>query len=412
VFALLGREDTMPQITILRPTDQPTNKVRLINELKIQLACTDFSDFRIVVAFAKLGPLQRLSKAIEQWLSVGRTIRAVIGIDQNGTSKQALEFALSHFTETYVAHVGTSFSSPTFHPKMYWFSGLDKAVAYIGSNNLTVGGTETNLETYIKLILSLPSDSQTLADLDACWTDALQVSATLTPSLLAQLAGAGYLLDESQKSGAISSGSNKLPGQQPFASQFPSIHVVPPSPIPAPVKGLLPKKPKIAPVLLPMPVIGAQGLVIQIVPHHNGEVFLSKLAIDQNPSFFGWPFSGQTVPKKPSNKPYPQRIPDPIVDLRLYDASGSLKIQHNPFNLNTVYYEPKSEIRITVPQNIVHNAPPLSVMVMHDISATGTHDYEIEIWVPGSQQYATYLGICNQTMPSGGAASARRFGWI
>lgn len=402
----------MAQIDFLKPTDQPTNKVRLINELKVQLACADFSDFRILVAFAKLGPLQRLSKAIEQWLSAGKTIRAVMGIDQNGTSKQALEYALSHFTDIYVAHVGTSFSSPTFHPKMYWFSGPYKAVAYIGSNNLTVGGTETNLETYIKLILNLPDDSQTLTDLDACWTDALQVSSKLTPGLLAQLAGAGYLLDESQKSGAISTGSSKLLRQQPFSGQFPSIHVVPPSPIPSPMKGLLPKKPKVAPVSLPMPVIGAQGLVIQIVPHHNGEVFLSKIAVDQNPSFFGWPFSGQTVPKKPSNKPYPQRIPDPVVDLRLYDAGGSLKIQHDPFNLNTVYYEPKSEIRITVPQDIVHNTPPLSVMIMRDISATGTHDYELEIWVPGSQQYTAFLGVCNQTMPSGGAANPRRFGWI
>jgi hypothetical protein len=386
--------------------------VRLINELKVQLACADLLDFRIVVAFAKLGPLERLSKAIEHWVSAGKTIRCVMGIDQNGTSKQALEYALSHFTETYVAHIGTSFSGPTFHPKLYWFSGSGKAVAYIGSNNLTVGGTETNLETYIKLILSLPGDNQILVDLTACWTDALQVSTKLTPGFLAQLAGAGFLLDESQKSGTGSGGSGKAQSQHVLFGQFPSIHVVPPSPIPAPMKGLLPKKAKPALVSLPMSVIGAQGLVIQIVPHHNGEVFLSKLAIDQNPGFFGWPFSGRTVPKKTSNRPYPQRIPDPVVDLKLYDATGLLRIQHDPFNLNTVYYEPKSEIRITVPQDIVRNTPPFSVMVMRDISATVTHDYEIEIWVPGSQQYATYLGICNQTMPSGGKASPRKFGWI
>ena len=402
----------MAQISFLKPTDQPTNKVRLINELKLQLANADFSDFSIVVAFAKLGPLQRLSKAIDQWILSSKTIRAVIGIDLNGTSKQALEYALSHFTETHVAHVGTSFSSPTFHPKMYLFSGPSKAIAYIGSNNLTVGGTETNLETYIKLILDLPVDDHTMTDLVDCWTDALKVSVKLTPSFLTQLASAGYLLDETQKSGTRSGGSSKSPGQQSVAIQFPPIQVIPPSPIPVPAKGLLPKKPKTTPILLPAPVIGAQGLAIQIVPHHNGEVFLSKLAVDQNPSFFGWPFSGQTVPKKKSNTPYPQRIPDPVVDLRLFDANGLLIVQHNPFNLNTVYYEPKSEIRITVPQDIVQNTPPLSVMVMREISATGTHDYEIEIWIPGSQQYTTYVGICNQIMPSGGTAIPRRFGWI
>jgi hypothetical protein len=402
----------MPQITILRPTDQPTNKVRLINELKLQLACNDLSDFTIVVAFAKLGPLQRLSEAIEQWVSAGKTIRGIIGIDQTGTSKQALEYALSHFTETHVAHIATSFSAPTFHPKMYLFSGASRAVAYIGSNNLTVGGTETNLETYIKLVLNLPDDNQTLIDLNGCWMDALQVSTKLTPTLLAQLAGAGFLLDESHRPGTTSVSSTNAQTQQTFPSLFPSIQVVPPSPIPATMKVLIPKKRRTTPVSLPMPVIGAQGLVIQIVPHHNGEVFLSKLAVDQNPGFFGWPFSGQTVPKKLSNRPYPQRIPDPVVDLKLYDTAGLLKIRHGSFSLNTVYYEPKSEIRITVPQDIVRNTPPLSVMVMRDISATGTHDYDIEIWVPGSQQYATYLAVCNQTMPSGGAASPRKFGWI
>jgi len=335
-----------------------------------------------------------------------------MGIDQNGTSFQALEYALLHFTETYVAHVGTSFFSPTFHPKMYWFSGSYKAVAYIGSNNLTVGGTETNLETYIKLILDLPNDSQTLADLDACWTDTLQISSKLTPGLLTQLAGLGYLLDESQKSSVISTGSRSLQRKYPLAGQFPPINIVPPSPIPAPMKGSIQKKHKGTAVPHHIPAIGAQELVIQIVPHYNGEVHLSKIAVNQNPRFFGWPFSGKTAPKKQTNKPYPQRIPDPVVDLRLYDANGSLKIQHNPFNLNTVYYKPKSEIRITVPQDIVHNAPPLSVMVMRDIAETGTHDYEVEIWAPGSQQYTTLLGICNQTMPAGGAANPRRFGWI
>jgi hypothetical protein len=56
----------MPKITILRPTDQPTNKVRLINELKLQLACNDLSDFTIVVAFAKLLQSQMIINASEK----------------------------------------------------------------------------------------------------------------------------------------------------------------------------------------------------------------------------------------------------------------------------------------------------------------------------------------------------------
>jgi predicted nuclease of predicted toxin-antitoxin system len=51
-FLNLGiKEDTVPQITTIRQTDQPTNKVSLIiyNELKAHLACTAFANFIIVM---------------------------------------------------------------------------------------------------------------------------------------------------------------------------------------------------------------------------------------------------------------------------------------------------------------------------------------------------------------------------
>ena len=157
---------------------------------------------------------------------------------------------------------------------------------------------------------------------------------------------------------------------------------------------------------------GTQALVIQIVPHHNGEVFLSKGAANQNPAFFGWPFTGQTIPKKPENPSYPQRTPDPVVDLKVYDPSGKLVIRHATFNLNTVYYEKKSEIRITVPPDVVKAVPAGSVMVMRQAAEQQNLDYDVDIYVKGSPQYNEYLGVCNQTMPSGGKAKARRFGWL
>jgi hypothetical protein len=151
-------------------------------------------------------------------------------------------------------------------------------------------------------------------------------------------------------------------------------------------------------------------LVIQIVPHANGEVFLSKIAVDQDPSFFGYPFTGRTTPKKATNPSYPQRIPDPNVNLTVHNRRGGATVTHMGLGLNTVYYERKSEIRITVPQDVVRNTPAGSIMVMR----AGIHgsDYDIDIFVPGSQMYASHLAVCNQTMPSGGAGPGRRFGWL
>ena len=63
----------------------------------------------------------------------------------------------------------------------------------------------------------------------------------------------------------------------------------------------------IAPTI--MPVI-TNGLVIQVTPHHNGEIHLSKIAVNQNPTFFDYPFTGMTVPKKAGNPTYPQRVPE------------------------------------------------------------------------------------------------------
>jgi hypothetical protein len=72
----------------------------------------------------------------------------------------------------------------------------------------------------------------------------------------------------------------------------------------------------------------------------------------------------------------------------------------------------KSEIRITVPQDVILNVPEYSIMVMSQTLADQSHDYDIEIYTPGSEEYDQYLDVCNQTMPSGGKTAARRFGWL
>src|SRR5262245_50617633 len=135
----------MPSIEMIRPTDQPSGSRRLLDELRTRLKSAQFKDLKLMVAFAKVGPLSRLEGEIRNWRKEGKTLEAILGVDQLGTSSEALEFALENFSSTRVAYgSGASALNPTFHPKVYLFTGPSDAVCYLGSNNLTVGGTETN----------------------------------------------------------------------------------------------------------------------------------------------------------------------------------------------------------------------------------------------------------------------------
>lgn len=410
----------MPQITIQKPTDQPLGRNRLLEGLRRALGSEDFDKFYLIVAFAKVGPLLRLSSAVSAWRAAGRAIQAIVGIDEKGTSKEALEFALAHFSETHVAHVPGLFK-PTFHPKLYLFAGQNKSLAFLGSNNLTVGGTETNFESHICFDLDLPKDAALHDEILGCWSDALAASSKLTPALLAQLVSATMVLTEAQmrRSSLGSPRTTTTPGSS-LTALFPSLSIVPPSALPpgtvTPRRAKTARPPKggaaaaVQAVQTPPVSSVAQALVIEVIPHHNGEVLLSKKAVDEAPAFFGWPFSGKSTPKKKGrNQPYPQRMPDPVVDITVFDATGTMIVHHDAHKLNTVYYAAKSEIRITVPPDVQKAVPAYSILVMREAS---TRDYELEFHAPRSPQHATYLQRCNQTMPSGGKDRPRKFGWI
>ena len=413
----------MARISILKPTDQPLNQKRLFNELKQCLGRNDLNNFKFVVAYAKSGPLKRLEPYIQNWLYKGKRIEAIFGIDQRNTSQEALEFALGNFTQSYIAHVKGRFT-PTFHPKLYLFYGRDKATAFIGSNNLTVGGTEINFETGVRLDLELPEDQDIFYEIQQCWIDAQQISLPLTRTLIKQLVASGSVLLESQmqrrttgtsRSGATSTPTTSIP---PF-SQF---NVVPPSPIPrsslvtqsttGPTRRrTLPTKKRPRSPSTSTDFLSATTFVIQIKPERNGEIRLSYVAVRQNPDFFGWPFTGWTVPKNPEkNPPYPQRSPDPNVDISVFDNSGSIVIRYENFGLNTVDYERRSEIRITVPQDVIAHTPDRSILLMS--IPEDTMDYQLDIYPPESPQYRDLLAACNQTMRSGGRSDPRQFGWI
>ena len=111
----------MANISFILLLDQPLGYRRLLQELKNALSDDRFNHFRLIVAYAKSGPLYRLHEYMETWAAAGKTAEANIGIDQQGTSKEALEIALSFFNKVYV----TRERGITFHPKIYFFAVIN-----------------------------------------------------------------------------------------------------------------------------------------------------------------------------------------------------------------------------------------------------------------------------------------------
>lgn len=400
----------MSKISFITPLDQPSGSKRLLDILRTGLKDQRFTRLRIVVAYAKSGPLLRLQTDIENWIDAGNSLCAIFGLDQQGTSKEALTIAADLCTELYI----TRERGITFHPKIYLFDGPEHAKVIIGSNNLTVGGTETNFESSAILDLVLPVDNDVYAELETLWNNLLPNSCVatkpLTQIVLEDLIDGSVVLSEDELQG-----DSRVRGSYPVAP-ITGLVRKPPSPLPASIMKRAVRTttqqaavPTVQPPLPLPPQQNVAGFAIQIKPHHNGEIFLSKIAVEQNHSFFGWPFTGFTVPKKAGNPAYPQRTPDPIVNIDVYGVGATPLLALRGYRLNTVYYTTKSEIRITA-SPLKSEVPEYSVMVMIPGSVAGI-DYDICIYRPDSPQYQAWLTACNQSMPGGGK-TPRRFGWF
>ncbi len=406
----------MAVVSLISPMDQPPGKRRLLSDLRSSLSDPRFSSFHLIVAYAKSGPFNRLRSDLQAWRAKGHKTQAIIGIDQHGTSFEALGLALDLFDSVFVTQEG----GITFHPKIYFFRGVKASRAFIGSNNLTVGGTETNFESAVQLELVAGADASTVADIQRAWDELLPTACPATRKLdallLAKLVADGVVLEE-RAMRSLQAGGSGIPRRGAVRS---GMAVKPPSALPraqsaVPAKAAVPKSTKSK---SPQPLAGgvaatvpavARSLAIQIKPHHNGEIFLSVIAARQYPAFFQWPFNGATTPKKAGNPSYPQLVPDPVVNIDVFGASASPILSLNAYNLNTIYYEKKSEIRITA-SPLVGVVPDYSIMVMQTSSTQGI-DYDITIHTPSSQDYASWLAACNQEMPGGGR-TPRKYGWF
>lgn len=105
-----------------------------------------FNRFNAFVAFVSIGGLNNILNQLNTFKERGGSTRLYVGVDLNGTSKEALEKLIELQIETYIVF---SPNNIIYHPKIYTFEGNTFSRALVGSSNLTERGLFQSIESSV-----------------------------------------------------------------------------------------------------------------------------------------------------------------------------------------------------------------------------------------------------------------------
>lgn len=112
----------------------PTSDATAGNLIIDSLTDEQFNSFNAFVAFVSIGGINNIIDQLTAFKERGGAIRLYVGVDLNGTSKEALEKLIELELETYIVF---SPNNIIYHPKIYTFVGDTFSRAVVGSSNLT-----------------------------------------------------------------------------------------------------------------------------------------------------------------------------------------------------------------------------------------------------------------------------------
>lgn len=143
-------------VTIIGQGFKPNNQKAVGHFLIEFLASEDFHTFTAMSAFASKAGVRGLSSHIIAAKERLQHLSITVGIDQEGTSKEALEAILALEINSYIFYHP---SVTIFHPKIYLFEGDQTARLIIGSSNMTVQGLFNNVETSALVLIDQAIDT-------------------------------------------------------------------------------------------------------------------------------------------------------------------------------------------------------------------------------------------------------------
>jgi len=162
----------------------------------------DFYSFTGFSAFASEAGVVGLSDHFKKAKEKFENLTLIVGVDQKGTSKEALEAILDLDISSHVFYQS---SFPIFHPKIYLFEGKNRTELIIGSSNLTTQGMFINVEA--SLLVSINNwnddDRKVVDDLKAYFNGLFELSdpnlQPLTVELIEELVAQKVVPTESER---------------------------------------------------------------------------------------------------------------------------------------------------------------------------------------------------------------------
>lgn len=282
----------------------PNDEFRLGDALVEALQDARYSNFEAAIAFVKTSGVKHLKEPLERFLARNGKISITIGIDQHGTSREALEQLLAVVSNTdSQLRVYHNENESTFHTKLYLVHGDAGALLFIGSSNLTEGGLFTNYEVDLCVELDFSNKSdRTLFDqarniLQSYASDPSGLSQELNTELLDQLTQQSQVhteafLAQRRKSERTIEELAESADQQ--ENIFPRIKVRA-APRNVSVRSAASKVPEYVPsqnegfVMTLMQTDAGRGQKTPGTSARSPEVFIPLAARDANPIFWGWP---------------------------------------------------------------------------------------------------------------------------
>ena len=111
----------------------------------------NFDTFQCFVAFTTLSGLSVFIDELEAVKERYRKIEFYLGVDDKGTSREALLELLNRNIDTYIYYNPTKRTRAIYHPKLYIFRGDKANRVILGSSNLTRPGLFNNIEASIAM---------------------------------------------------------------------------------------------------------------------------------------------------------------------------------------------------------------------------------------------------------------------
>lgn len=392
---------------LIRPFSEESLGDILRRELESQTG--DYDTFYAAVAYLKTSGLSYIREPLQAFIQNGGKARIVAGIDQFGTSYEALQtlLSISGNCELWVNHDTRKYI--TYHPKLYLFEGQEKSLLIVSSGNITEGGLFMNDEaTSVNILLpDNPSDVEALnaaksAFKQWCKSDEANIR-RLDPGLLESLHSTGYIKTEEEtrileslrvqnESGAAGS-KQREHGSTPLFGPGSYLRRSPPRPRPQPDRS----QPNSASthvdfetylgfvMILTRTDVGV-GQTTSGTSRRSPEVFIPLAARDAYPEFWGWDEEFVTEKTDRGNE----------VDKR---SGVKARLAAETIEINMWCWRNKSDFRLRS-EKLRSAGQEGDILRMERIPSSSDFEYYVEIVPMGTSLYQYYMGFCDKDVPN------------